>query len=171
MPQHSDEFVSAYASSQKQLFSFLLALLGSPQQAEEVLQETNLVLWRSSERFKPGTSFIAWAIRIARYQAMAYRKKQGRDRLRFDDRATEAIANVYLESDPWAGDRLVLLDQCVSKLPKHAQELLSLRYVEELNPVKIAARQGKTYRAVVQALSRIRAALADCIKAKEAGDG
>lgn len=171
MPQPTAEFVAQYASCQKQLFAFLLALLGSADQAEEVLQETNLVIWSKAEQFQPGTSFIAWSIRIARYQAMAFREKQGRDRLRFDDRATEAIANAYLQHDHWTTDRLSLLEQCVQKLPEPGREILKLRYREGLSPEGIAQQQGKSYRAVVQALSRLRGALADCVRRREAGHG
>jgi RNA polymerase sigma-70 factor (ECF subfamily) len=171
MPEPSAQFVAEYASCQKQLFAFLLALLGSPDQAEEVLQETNLVIWKKSAEFTEGTSFIAWSIRIARYQAMAYREKQGRDRLRFDDRATEAIASAYTGRDRWASDRLSTLEQCVEKLPENSRKLLKLRYRDNQDPEKIAERTGKTYRAIVQALSRVRGALADCVKRKEAGHG
>lgn len=170
MPQPTEEFVSSYTGCQSQLFAFLLSLLGSPQQAEEVLQEANLVIWRKSDQFIPGTSFIAWAISIARYQAMAYREKQGRDRLRFDERATEAIANAYAERNPWPSDRLTVLDQCIGALPEPARSVLMMRYKDGLSPASIAAQQGKTYRAIVQSLSRVRAALAECIRSKEAGD-
>lgn len=171
MPEPTTEFVAAYASCQKQLFAFLLALLGSPDQAEEVLQETNLVIWRKADQFEPGTSFIAWSIRIARFQAMAYREKQSRDRLRFDDRATEAIAAAYDRRAPWPSDRVSALERCVSKLPAVGRDLLKMRYEDGLAPESIAERQGRTYRAVVQALSRLRGALADCIRRQEANNG
>jgi RNA polymerase sigma-70 factor (ECF subfamily) len=171
MSKLTEEFIASYTSCQSQLFAFLLSILGSPHQAEEVLQEANLVIWRKSEQFQPGTSFIAWAITIARYQAMAYREKQGREYLVFNDQVTEAIAEAYTQHDRWTSDRLSKLDHCFGQLPQAAQELLTLRYREGLNPAGIAEKQGKTYRAIVQSLSRIRSMLADCIRQKEASHG
>lgn len=171
MSHPSEEFIASYTACQSQLFAFLLSILGHPHQAEEVLQEANLVIWRKADQFQPGTSFIAWAITIARYQAMAYREKQGREHLVFDDRVSEAIADAYTQQDRWTGDRLSRLDHCFGKLPQAAQELLALRYREGLDPAGIAEKQGKTYRAIVQSLSRIRSILADCIRQKEASHG
>ncbi|MFN7134755.1 MAG: guanylate kinase, partial [Myxococcales bacterium] len=49
--------------------------------SEEVIQETNLVLWREFDRFQEGTNFAAWACRVALNQVLAWRKKRQRDRL------------------------------------------------------------------------------------------
>ena len=59
----------------------------------------------------------------------------------------------------------------MQKLPEPGREILKLRYREGLSPEGIAQRQGKSYRAIVQALSRLRGALADCVRRREAGHG
>jgi RNA polymerase sigma-70 factor (ECF subfamily) len=46
-------------------------LLGDLNEAQNVLQETNMVLWRRSADFADGTGVAAWARKVADYQALA----------------------------------------------------------------------------------------------------
>jgi RNA polymerase sigma-70 factor (ECF subfamily) len=55
------------------------------EQVREVLQLTNLVLCREAEQYQAGTNFKAWAMSVANYEGMAYRKTQVRERLFFSD--------------------------------------------------------------------------------------
>ena len=71
----SAEFVSLLTGHQRKLYSFILSLLRNPSDADDVLQETNLVLWQKCNEFEPGTNFGAWAFRVAQFQVMAHRKK------------------------------------------------------------------------------------------------
>lgn len=54
----SDEFLELISSFQGRLFGFLLSLTGDVDQANEILQETNLVLWKKSDEFQPGSSAL-----------------------------------------------------------------------------------------------------------------
>ena len=73
--QRSDEqkenFVRLLIEAQGSLYAFILTLLANADTAKDVLQETNLVLWRKNEEFEAGTHFFAWARRIAEFQVMA----------------------------------------------------------------------------------------------------
>jgi RNA polymerase sigma-70 factor (ECF subfamily) len=62
--------------------------------ADDILQETNLVLWSKQDEFTPGTDFRVWAFRVARYQVMAYRKRQSLDRLVFGDELIDRLARL-----------------------------------------------------------------------------
>lgn len=46
---HSDEFLQWNTEFQGRLFSFVMSTLGGVDQANEVLQETNLALWRKPD--------------------------------------------------------------------------------------------------------------------------
>ena len=43
-----------------------------PLDAEDVLQEANLVLWRKFDQYQEGTNFFAWACQIIRYEVLKY---------------------------------------------------------------------------------------------------
>ncbi len=67
----SEPFVRLMTEHQGRLFAYVYSLLGNPDAANDVLQEVNVVLWRDSKEFRPGTNFKAWSFRIAHFQVMA----------------------------------------------------------------------------------------------------
>ena len=70
---------------QPRLYGFILKRLADRDQTLEVLQRTNLVICQKTADYRPGTSFAAWTFTIARFQLMAWRKNQSRNRLVFSD--------------------------------------------------------------------------------------
>ena len=69
--------------------------------ADDVLQETNLVLLRKESDFQPGTDFVAWASQVAAFQVKNDRAKRGRDRLTFDDALLGQLASEgFVEAVP-----------------------------------------------------------------------
>jgi RNA polymerase sigma-70 factor (ECF subfamily) len=158
-----ERFVQLLGRHQRRLFLYVMTLVPSWNDAEEILQETNLVLWREFDQFQPGTSFAAWACKVALHRVLAWRKRRQRDRLEFSDTFLEAVA---AESDA-AADRLEersrQLARCIDRLPPHHRELLRLRYSENHAIDAIAGRLGRRADAVYRALSRIRHALHDCV--------
>lgn len=162
--QPSTEFLKLYTGSQSRLYAFILTLVGDADQASEVLQETNLVLWQKADQFELGTNFMAWALKVARYQVMAFRKKQSRDRLVFSEAATERVANAFAKRDDVLDDRQAVLQRCLEQLPPKMRELVKLRYSSGRSLQKIAQLLGKSYVAVAQGLHRARLALAQCVE-------
>ncbi len=52
--RNPDAFVQLMTEHQGRLFAYILSLLGDPDQANDVRQEANLVLWRSAGEFFSG---------------------------------------------------------------------------------------------------------------------
>ena len=77
-----DELIELMTQYQGRLYVYMLSLIGNPDAANDVLQETNIVLWKESKQYVPGTNFKAWAFRIAHFQCMAYRQRRLRDKSR-----------------------------------------------------------------------------------------
>ena len=92
-PTRVDEFVRLLAQNQRRLFIYVHTLVPHHADAEEVLQNTNLVLWREFGTFQPGTNFAAWSCRVALNQVLAWRKKRQRDRLQFSDEFLTTVAD------------------------------------------------------------------------------
>ena len=87
-----EPFVRVLLANQGNIHAYLTSLLGNLDQAEEVLQETNVVLCREANQFSTITDFTAWACRIAFFQVLKYRKQCQRDRHWFDDDLLSLIA-------------------------------------------------------------------------------
>jgi RNA polymerase sigma-70 factor (ECF subfamily) len=152
-------------ASQRSLYAFILTLVPRREDAYDILQETNLVLWQKRQDFLKGTNFFAWASRIARNKVLMHRRKLRRDRLCFDDILVGKLAD-DVAGEPFFGDDwLSPLWQCVEKLVDDDRVLLEKRYVEGLQARHIADQVGRSPGAIAQALYRIRLTLMRCIDA------
>lgn len=168
-PAAVEAFLSLVSSHQRRLSAFIGSLVPNPTDADDIVQEANLVLWREFRRFEPGTNFFAWATAIAFNQVLAWRKRRDRDRLVFSDAFLTAIANELAESDDKLEERSRALARCVQQIPPHHRELIRLRYSDGQAVEVIAARLNRTPDAVYRMLSRIRQALFDCASRLLAG--
>jgi RNA polymerase sigma-70 factor (ECF subfamily) len=167
-----DEFVRLLGQNQRRLFLYVLSLVPRWNDAEEIIQETNLVLWREFGQFQPGTNFAAWACKVAFHQVLAWRKRRQRDRLEFSPAFLEAVADEMTAAADVLDERAHALAGCIDRLPPGQRDLLRLRYTDGLAIEAIARQVDRTVEAVYRALSRIRQALHQCVSqrlAKEAG--
>lgn len=167
MPENQvdEEFVRNLTGQQHRLYGLILSLLPDPNSARDVLQETNVVLWRKAGEFLPGSNFEAWASKIAYLQVLAFRSQRARDRHRFFDE--ELLGTLFHDSQEIspAGDvRTSALEQCLEQLPVHEQELLRRRYADGGSVKHLASESGKSSNAMRVALFRLRHALLECIE-------
>ena len=163
LSRESDDFVRLMTEHQGRLFAYIFSLLGNPDAANDVLQEVNVVLWRDSREFRPGSNFKAWAFRVAHFQVMAWRQRQLRDRLVFEDDLLEALATGAREADEMFDLRQERLTSCLEKLIPEHREMIRKRYADGTPLHSIAAERGTTANAVMQALFRIRQRLMTCV--------
>lgn len=162
-PDRVDEFVRLLAQNQRRLYVYVHTLVPNPADTEEVLQNTNLVLWREFGKFETGTNFAAWACRVALNQVLAWRKKRQRDRLQFSDAFLGAVAAEADRSADALEERCRALAGCVEKLPADHREMVRVRYTEGGSIEATAAALHRTVEATYRALSRIRHVLHDCV--------
>ena len=71
----SIEYSQLLTSIQKSLYAFILSLLPNRSEAEDVLQETNLILCQKASEYDEDGHFQGWAFKIARYQVMKHMTK------------------------------------------------------------------------------------------------
>lgn len=157
------EFVQEFTKSQRRLYLLILSQVGRPTDAEEILQNTNLVVWRKAEQFTPGTSFFAWSSRIATYEVLKFRERRGREKLRFTPEFVEVIAQEAMESGEDWEERRRALSICLGKLRPRDRELIERRYAPGENGKSVAEDLGRPVNAVYQSLGRIRRTLLECV--------
>lgn len=159
-----EEFIRSFTQCQRPLFLYLLPLLGNAADAEEVLQETNLVIWRKRTDFEPGTNFLAWGRTIARLEVFRFRRNRGR-KLTFLE---QGILELVAEQAETIGNDLELrqeaLSHCMQQLRPKDRELVQMRYAVGANGDKVAQQLGRPANSVYQSLGRIRRALMECVQ-------
>ena len=163
-PEPSFEFVQLLTTHQSRMFAYILSLLGNRTQAEDVMQETNAVLWRKAHEFKLGTNFGAWMLRVAYFQVMAHRRKITRDRLVFDDDFLADIADDAQQQTERYEENQRLLVDCIGKLNERYQKLIRRRYTEGATLKSMASQSDQSESSIKQALVRARNALVECVK-------
>ena len=158
------EFVSQLTASQGRMRAFIVTLMpGSPDVAD-VVQETNLTLWKSQARYRPGSNFLAWAFTVARLEVLHHRTRaKRRGRILISDELLDMLA----EELPDTGDHdayLHALDGCKSKLTETQRELVDVRYEPGKSLEAYARETGRKASALRVALIRIRTTLRKCVE-------
>jgi len=159
-----EPFVRVLLANQGNIHAYVTSLVGNLEQAEEILQETNVVLCREADQFSTITDFTAWACRIAYFQVLRYRKQCQRDRHWFDDRLLNLVAQEAAPHTKELGERRRALDECLEKLSDLQRNLIMRRYSANGSVQSVARECGRSPGAISQSLYRIRAALLKCIE-------
>lgn len=160
----TERFVQLLTGCQPRLRAYIAMLLGDPAAADDVLQETNLVLWKKAAEFAAGSDFGAWACTVARFQVLAYLRDARRDRLVFDESLVEVLVGDAEAESIDIERQLAALRQCLEKLSGARRELIRGRYTLDQSIQQLAAATGQTAGSVAMNLSRARKALFDCIR-------
>ncbi|MDP9362521.1 MAG: sigma-70 family RNA polymerase sigma factor [Acidobacteriota bacterium] len=145
-----DAFERLYDRHSSTLYALLLRILASPDDAQEVLQETFVKAWTNAKMFDSVRgSDVAWLISIAR--------SRGIDRLRSrkirGDREDEAGREIstglgFVEKRTGADDAMQAEEQtavrgALAELPEPQRVALALAYFEGLSQSEIAEKLGE----------------------------
>ncbi len=159
----SDDFVALLTNAQRKLHAYIFSLVWNPADADDILQETNLVLLKKASEFDASRDFLPWALTIARFQTLAGLKRRQRLRFVFDDALAASLAEDAAREDPVLEARRLALATCLQKLPVAHRELLIRRYEPKAVVGEMAAALGLSLKALSDRLRRIREKLLGCI--------
>ncbi len=164
-PDVSAEFIGRLTSAQAALQAYITFLVGNTNDAEDILQNVNLALWRESSVYDLDRPFLAWAKTIAWYQVKTFRTLQKRDRLVFDEELLARVAEAADEESDLTR-RLEALETCYESLARSQKMLLSARYFKKTAVCAIARRLRCSATSVTMLLFRIREKLGVCVEEK-----
>ena len=157
-------FTSLYSKNERYLLRFIASMLGQPDDAPDLLQETAKKIWGDFANYDTDREFLPWACTIARYQVMTYRKKQKVRKKYFSDDVVEILAEDFDKRDLEREAQSHALKKCVSKLSDNDRVTLNERYESASTLKEVAAATGQTPNALYKQLQRIRRNLFKCIK-------
>ncbi len=158
-----EEFVFLLARHERLLGAYVMTMVPNGADADDILQETKVLMWKHFSQFERGTNFGAWARKIAFHQVLAFRKRRHRDRLEFGDAFLEAVAAEFEGSAEYLERREKALGGCMAKLPAEHREVVTMRYHEGLELEAMALRLKRTVGALYRQLSRVRQMLLECV--------
>ncbi len=169
---HRDSFARLFAQHDRWLFSYLVTLLGSPSQAEEVFQEVCVVLWRELETFELGTDFVKWVAVIAHNQVRKYRRNNKKAGFQLNEETFDYVAKVAVNRADLFDYRRDALRMCLDKLAPEDRHLIRQCYNESSSNFKTVANHlDRPVNTVYKALNRIRRSLHECIDRRLSSEG
>jgi RNA polymerase sigma-70 factor (ECF subfamily) len=159
-------FVRRFTHHEPDLRRFVRSLLPTHTDADEVLQQTAIVIWRKFDQYDPDTNFMKWACVIARFEALAYRRKMARDRLVFREDVLELMADEGMEELDSRTLEHEALESCLLAMPEKQRELITLAYTPGVKVKELAEEAGSSAAAFYMRLKRLRRQLMECVEAK-----
>ncbi len=161
-----DDLLKLFIDHRTMLYAFIHALVRDPHGAEDVFQETTMVLFREADQFQPGGNFGAWARSVARNRIHEHVRK--RNRLQPLSAAAEAaLADRCQETrTEWWRDRREALFHCLNAVQGRLRSILELTYGQSRTAEQVAETLGTSPTAIRIALCRVRKQLRLCAERK-----
>src|SRR5207249_4463521 len=123
------EFADYLRQHQSQLFGYIHSLIRDLNDADDLFQQTTVILWNKFNDFDRQRSFVAWACGVARLEVANFLRARGRQRLYFTDELNLLLIEAQDELTPLElDDRRAALTQCVAKLRERDRRLLDECY-------------------------------------------
>jgi RNA polymerase sigma-70 factor (ECF subfamily) len=166
------EFAALLRQHQNQLFGYIYSLVRNLDDADDLFQQTSLVLWDKFDLFDPSKSFIAWACGVARFEVSNFLRSRNRHRLYFSDELAMMLIEAHeaLDEEPLE-DRRNALTECMKKLRANDQQLLDACYGRPARIPEVAHRWGRSTQSIHNSLRRIRRTLFECMSRSLAHEG
>lgn len=159
----SAAFETLVTRYQDRLYTAMISVVGSADEAEDVVQESFIQAYLKLDTFQQNSRFFTWVYRIAFNYALA-RRRRNRGTLSLDETRENNGTEPVSRSDA-PDDRLSrhedaqLVHQALAVLSDDHRSILVLREMEDLSYEEIAEVLGISIGTVRSRLNRARAAL------------
>jgi len=165
-PDKSRLFLRLFLQNQRRLYAYILTLLPNRADADDVLQETSLVMWDKFDPASPPTEFLAWGKRVAYHKVLDFYKKAHRAQARLSRVFLERVGQTAAEEAEVLGldDRREALAACIEKLAPRDRDLLARRFADGATTQSTSEQVGRSVDAVYKALAKLRENLFDCVQ-------
>jgi RNA polymerase sigma-70 factor (ECF subfamily) len=159
----ASSFIPLIMSCQRDLKNYIFSLHPHAEDLDDLFQETSLKLWNVFSEYDAQRPFLPWALRIAYFQVLKFRKDRSRDRLVFSDELVELLAGeAPLQQQ---GDVMsTVLNDCLDKLTPRAREVLLSRYSQKTNIAALAETSRQSVHALYRLLEKSRIQVVSCMK-------
>jgi RNA polymerase sigma-70 factor (ECF subfamily) len=161
-------FADLYAAHGGRVKAYLLRSGFEPADADDLLQETFLRVFKSLDRFDPARgAFAPWLGAIARNVARRQWRKR-RQPENFDPQLAEEMfaSDENPSEQPQRQEAYDALEDCLAALDDQPANLIRLRYVDGLTTRGLAQQTNLPESTVRLRLAEARAALSRCLAAK-----
>lgn len=163
-PASQQEFLTVFLANEREIFRYVAALVPTVGDAQEIVQQTAVVLWEKFDQYDRSRPFAPWACRFALNVTRQWMARRQRWKALLEGGLAEELALRREQLLPEFNERLTHLNHCLSKLPGDQRELVDGYYFQQSDVESLAGQTSRTIEAMYKALQRIRRQLRDCIE-------
>lgn len=163
-PDLHERFLRHFTANEHAIRAHVRRLVPGRSDSDDLMQEVAVVLWRKFGEFAPHGNFLAWAFGVAKYEVLAWRRKQSRSRVILAGDVIELLAVESAREHPRFARQRKQLDTCLGRLSQDKRELLLAAYAPGVRIQDVAARSGRSVGGFYQWLHRMKRILLDCIR-------
>lgn len=157
------DFSKLWAKAYPAVSIYVTSLVQDYHSVEDIIGRISEILIEKIDQYDKERPFDVWAIGVARYEVLRYRRDKARDRLLFDEELLDDLGERCCKVSREMSSRQWGLQQCLKKITGRASQALDLRYGENLRHEAIARRLGMQAGAVRILLHRTRETLRHCV--------
>ncbi len=161
-----EQFLRLFLGSERDIFRYAAAIVPNVQDAQDVVQETAVALWKKIDEYDSSQPFTPWACRFALLEARQFLKRNRRWRAFLDEALAEELAGRRSELSDQLNERRGHLAECLEALPNGQRRIVEGYYYRRTPVESLSNQTGRSVEAVYKALQRIRRALLECITRK-----
>jgi RNA polymerase sigma-70 factor (ECF subfamily) len=147
-----------------EIWAFLMGLARDPHKAEDLFQNTYLIICSRAAQFKEGTNFLAWARTIARFEFLASVDPSRKRYVTMEAEVLESALDAAHAPPEDTSDQREALRASMSKLQRRGESAMRLRHGDGLSCSQVAQRLGLSANALYTLLSRERKTLQECVE-------
>lgn len=162
-PKKNELFVELFSSNYSRIMSFICTLVPCTADAEDIMQETAKILWEKFSEFQVGSSFVSWAVTIAKYQVLSYRRKYN-TKVQFNSNLIEILSKEFESPAASTSERLDALRTCVKKLNQKDQEFIYRRFAKQMTARVLSTQIGVAMNTIYRNEARILRILLNCVQ-------
>lgn len=160
------QFMALFIRERPRLRTFTYSLIPVAEEAEDILQEVSLLLWKKFDEYEPDRCFYRWAAGFTYYCACNYRRSSARSRVLYSHELACVLIDQRVTRPRNEVDHMEALRQSMTDLTKRDLRLLAAIYEAGMNADEVAKRIGQQTGTVYNRLSAIRRKLLASINEK-----
>ena len=162
---HSHErFTRLWTKAQPVVSHYVHSMVRDSAAAKDVVQTTAIALLRKFALYDPTRDFLPWAIGVAKFEVLSYRRDHARAVVHFHSDLMDQLTEQWVEVAEEMSDQAAALQDCIKKLPEKSRQLVRLKYLEGLNSRELACRLNRKAGSIRVTLQRIREQLGVCVE-------
>jgi RNA polymerase sigma-70 factor (ECF subfamily) len=154
-----------FARHHVRVYRFVLRLVGNPTQAEDLISDVFLDVWRQASKFEARSAVSTWLLAIARFKALSAMRRKPEEEL--DEETAGAIEDPSDDPEVTAQKRSKseILRKCLAGLSQEHREIIDLVYYHEKSVEEVAGIVGIPEATVKTRMFYARKKLSELLKA------